>query len=318
MRTLVVALLLAASTAHACTNIRGVTLEGDYRMASGESHVDLLRKRMVAQPSSKLATLAGGQKDHYELEVDFVAHPEAAELDAVRDILNGEYAAAIEKLEALESAHPGNYSTAANLGTAYELAGDNKNALHWITEGMKRNENSHYGTEWLHKKILEAKVAMENDPSYLNNNHILSFSEDRNPNKPYAYEYDGRVFHYEELLKALHYQLGERMLFVKPDDAVVADLLYSFAVLEATTRVLEPAVELLPLAKEYGYHDTAELDARLARYQQIIDSTWKVTPGDILARTIGLVFFSLLLLAVALISRQIVKRVRARRDSTNM
>lgn len=311
MRKLLAILLFAVGTADACINVTGVTIEGDYRtVGGGESHVDLLRARMLAHPSSKLATLAGGQHDHYELEIDFVANPQAAEIDAVRDILTGSYFAAVEKLDALEAAHPGNYSTAANLGTAYELAGDNKKALHWITEGMKRNEDSHYGTEWLHKKILETKIAMESDPDYLKKNHILSFSEDRSPDKPYTYEYDGRWFHYEELLKALHYQLGERMLFVKPKNPVVADLLYSFAVLEATTRVLEPAVELLQFAKEYGYHDVVEIDSRMVRYQETIDSTWKFTGKDVVGGVFMLILLSLPLVLLYFVVRALVRLFR--------
>lgn len=316
MRTrLIFLLLLVASTADACTNITGVTLDGDYRMASGESHVDLLRARMLAKPSSKLTTLEGGKQDHYELEIDFVANPEAAELDAVRDILTGNYAAAIEKLQALESATPGHYSTAANLGTAYELAGDNQNALHWITEGIKRNEDSHYGTEWLHKKILEAKIALESDPDYLKKNPILPFAESPVQDHQFTFDYEKRKLSRDDLLKALHYQLGERMLFVKPTDPVVADLLYSFAILEANTRVLEPAVELLQLAKEYGYHDTANLDARMARYQQTIDSTWKITPGHVISGIFMLVLLSLPLLLLGFVARAVIRRIRARRDS---
>jgi len=312
---LAILLFFAVSTANACTNITGVTLDGDYRMASGESHVDLLRARMLAKPSSKLITLEGGEHDHYELEVDFVANPEAAELNAVRDILTGDYAAAIEKLQALESATPGNYSTAANLGTAYELAGDNKNALHWITEGIKRNEKSHYGTEWLHKKILEAKIALESDPDYLKKNHILPFADNPVQDHQFTFDYDGRSLYLDELLRTLHYQLGERMLFVKPTDPVVADLLYSFAILEANTRILEPAVELLQLAKEYGYHDSTDLDARMARYQQTIDSTWEITPGHVISGIFMLVLLSLPLLLLGFVVRAIIRRIRARRDS---
>ena len=116
-------------------------------------------------------------------------------------------------------------------------------------------------------------------------------------------------------MKALRYQLGERMLFVKPTDPVVADLLFSFATLEANTRVLEPAVELLQLAKEYGYHDSAELDARMARYQKTIDNTWKFTTKDILNNVVGLVFLCLLLMPLVLVIRARVRRSRARRDS---
>ena len=304
MRTLLVLLLIAATTAHACINMEGVSIDGNYVMVPADMDTPIvthLRESMRKKPSSRIQTLANSTNP--------------SEADALRDMFTGHYAAAIEKLEALETSAPGNYSTAANLGTAYELAGDNKNALHWITEGMKRNDYSHHGTEWLHKKILEAKIAMESDADHLTKNHILPFPESPNQNRNFTYSYDGRSIHWEELLKALRYQLGERMLFVKPTDPVVADLLFSFATLEANTRVLEPAVELLQLAKEYGYHDSAELDARMARYQKTIDNTWKFTTKDILNNVVGLVFLCLLLMPLVLVIRARVRRSRARRDS---
>jgi hypothetical protein len=52
---------------------------------------------------------------------------------------------------------------AANLGTALELLGNKEEALHWIREGIRRNPQSHEGTEWLHAKILEAKIAAQKD-----------------------------------------------------------------------------------------------------------------------------------------------------------
>ena len=176
-------------------------------------------------------------------------------------------------------------------------------ALHWIEEGIKRNDNSHYGTEWLHVKILEAKIAMESDPDFLLTHHTLDFSEDDMQKEAYFYRYRDRELRQSELLIALHYQLGERMLFVKPTDPIVADLLYSFAVLEANTRVLEPAVELLELARTYGYHDVADIDERLARYQGIIDSTWKVTPR----RAVNLVFVGALVLLLLLLGFLVVR-----------
>src|SRR6185437_11772073 len=73
---------------------------------------------------------------------------------------------AVELLQALENERPGEYFIAANLGTAYELTGNNEEAARWIAEGIRRNPESHEGTEWLHLKILEAKIAQEKDPDY--------------------------------------------------------------------------------------------------------------------------------------------------------
>jgi len=316
MRYLCILALFISQASFACMNIEGVTLEGTYGMSSGESHIDFLRARMAADPSSKLMALKGGPKERTNLETKLVKDPEDGEVPAIKDILTGNYTGAIEKLSALEDASPGSYSVAANLGTAYELAGDNVKALHWIEEGIKRNDNSHYGTEWLHVKILEAKIAVESDPDYLKTQHILDFPEEEMRNGNFIYRYRDREIHQSKLLDALHYQLGERMLFVKPTDPVVADLLYSFAVLEANTRVLEPAVELLGLAKSYGYYDVADIDERLARYNHTIDTTSKIHPRVVVEFVLVGTLFLFLLLLGFLVARSFYRLIRPPKPPT--
>ena len=71
---------------------------------------------------------------------------------------NGEYLRAKAIFIEIENKSPGLYATASNLGTTYELLGQNDLALHWITKAIKINPNSHNGSEWIHVKILEAKI----------------------------------------------------------------------------------------------------------------------------------------------------------------
>ncbi len=71
---------------------------------------------------------------------------------------------AVKFLEASEKKRPGRYQTAANLGTAYELTGNLVQARRWIKEGIARDPSSHEGTEWLHLRILDARLALTQDP----------------------------------------------------------------------------------------------------------------------------------------------------------
>jgi len=93
---------------------------------------------------------------------------------AVALLHTGETQEAIRLLQEVETEHPGAYQTAANLGTAYELAGDNANGLKWIEEGVKRNPDSHGGSEWIHVAILKAKINNTN-PKWLQEHSILGF-----------------------------------------------------------------------------------------------------------------------------------------------
>lgn len=134
---------------------------------------------------------------------------------AVALIFLGSHGKAIDVLVALERERPGVYTTAANLGTAYELAGDLKNALLWIGKGVERDASSHHGTEWLHLAILRAKLNLAADAAWLAKHTVLDTSETHSP---------------EEIVRAVEYQMGERLQFVRPLDPVVCDLFYQAAV----------------------------------------------------------------------------------------
>jgi tetratricopeptide (TPR) repeat protein len=184
---------------------------------------------------------------------------------AVALIHVGRVGEAVPMLEEAERKNPGVYVTAANLGTAYELAGDNRKALEWIKEGVRRYGDSHYATEWLHVKILEAKLALENDPQWLTKNSVLGADirapEDASrPERPVT-DYLGRPKSLEEVESALVYQLHERMEFVRPPDPVVADLLFDLSNLLARTRSAEHAEVVRSMALSYN---PGQVEIRLA------------------------------------------------------
>lgn len=173
---------------------------------------------------------------------------------------------AVDLLTRLEQEQRGHFFIAANLGTAYELSGNNEEALRWINEGIRRNPKDHEGTEWLHAKILEAKIAQQKDAAYFEKHSVLEL-------QPGAIgqtiRTGGRSFSAKELADAIEYQLGERLQFVKPPDPAVASLLYDYAAIESVIRSMESAKHILKLATDYGYPATkvaalnAEFDRRL-------------------------------------------------------
>lgn len=124
-------------------------------------------------------------------------------------VLAGRYEDAIRILNEFERDFPGDYATASNLGTAYELKGDVRNALAWIQKGMSRNRASHSGTEWLHVAILETKLNLQKDPRWLVTHSVLDGHESRS---------------LAEKEKALEYQLNERLNFIRGNDPIMYDL----------------------------------------------------------------------------------------------
>jgi hypothetical protein len=133
-------------------------------------------------------------------------------------IYSHRYADAIDVLLQLEKDFSGVYATASNLGTAYELAGDIPNATKWIEEGIKRNPNSHDGTEWLHLAILETKAELARTPQWLGTHSVLDKSDQHSP---------------AVVERALEYQLNERLYFIQNDDPIMCDLFYQAGVVTA-------------------------------------------------------------------------------------
>lgn len=191
---------------------------------------------------------------------------------AATTILNGDYDKAISYLTNLESANPGDYNTAANLGTAYELAGDNAQALHWIKEGIQRNPQSHQGTEWLHVMILSAKLAVEKGEIMADTSRLIPLPDTIEADS--ILNIHGESHKASHVLGALAYQLQERMTFVKPKERWVAECLYSLAVLQAHLYSTDDALDILSLAKSYGFPDSNALAAQRSRFER---SIWLAT-----------------------------------------
>lgn len=197
---------------------------------------------------------------------------------------------AIPLLQQLEKEKPGEYYVAANLGTAYELAGNNEQALHWINEGIRRNPADHEGTEWLHARILESKIALQKDPLYFTHNSVLQLHPE-DATKPITA--NGKTFGTDQVKKAIEYQLSERMQFVKPPDPAVASLLFDYSAIEAATGTLEDAKGILKLAVEYGYPAT-QVQPLLAFYDRQIEwGKWRpsVLASPFVLALVGLIIY---------------------------
>lgn len=167
---------------------------------------------------------------------------------AVVYIRFGEIKRAIPLLEEVERRFPGAYRTATNLGTAYELDGRNEDALRWIQEGIRRNKDSHEGTEWLHVRILQAKLALAKDPKWLESHRVSGI--ERDPKTGSEQMPDG--IPPKIVWSALQYQLRERLPFTPQKDLIVGQLLADYAELtHQITSDLAATMVLTRLAMSY-------------------------------------------------------------------
>jgi len=191
----------------------------------------------------------------------------------------GEIQPALAILVRIEQTRPGLYATATNLGTAYELIGKNEHALSWIRAGIRRNPESHDGSEWLHVAILESKLAMAANPGWLRTHSVLGldFGSEAAPRMPGVFPSGnkGQTLDARETSHAIHVQMAERLQFVGPPDAIVGDLLFDYANLLMLTDTMENAAAIYKLALSYDTPRAALAKQRMEYARLIVKGARK-------------------------------------------
>jgi tetratricopeptide (TPR) repeat protein len=165
-------------------------------------------------------------------------------------IVQGKYQEAINLYLEIEKIKPNRYSTASNIGTAYELIGNNQKALEWIKKSIKINPNAHDGSEWIHVKILEAKIKGE---TYITSSFLLNtdFGVEEEPSTKLSQEA------LEKLQKELYFQLNERASFIKNKDKIMALLMFELGnIVYATNKSDYLTLELYKKSQEYGFSNS--------------------------------------------------------------
>ena len=183
-------------------------------------------------------------------------------------VYNGDYVKAKIIFQSIEAAKPKLYATSSNLGTTYELLGQNDSAYYWIKKALSINPASHDSSEWIHLKILEAKIHKANPETILN----LDFGTKEKP------EYNHNL-NIDTLRTQLYFQLTERLSFVKPKEAIVAQLLFDLGNISAQTDDVSTALDIYKMAEMYGY-SSAVLEKRKAYFQKLQNRADMRTRGE--------------------------------------
>jgi tetratricopeptide (TPR) repeat protein len=255
---LLFALLLFAQLGMCCMNEYKTHLNGE--IESGEQgntvpfgffrNKDYLLKRLYESDSI------------YKFTRDFRDYSDYATLL----VYNGQYLKAKLIFQEIENKSPGLYETAANLGTTYELLGKNDSAYYWIDKAIKINPNSHKGSEWIHLKILKAKIEAKGNQKYFLSHSILSLNFGNKENPKNVNKVELRNLH-----KQLFHQLNERITFIKPKDLIIGQLLFDLGNISAIAVDVESAIDCYELAEEYGF-ESLILNKRKTHLQSL---TWK-------------------------------------------
>ncbi|WP_294674550.1 hypothetical protein [uncultured Fluviicola sp.] len=170
-------------------------------------------------------------------------------------VRGGKVKEALILFEALAKAYPNEYSIISNLGTTYELSGNNVKALEYIRKGLKLNPDSHDGSEWIHVKLLLAKIALEKDPHYFEKNTILKLTPKQEAS--------------EAIRKQLFTQLRERFPFCKGPDPVMADLLIDLGDCYTASISFEHANGLYQIAKLYYQSERTDIEEKIKQVRKL-------------------------------------------------
>ncbi len=223
---------------------------------------------------------------------------------AVAHLYLGNTSRAIELLLRAEELQPNEYAVASNLGTAYEIAGDNASALQWIVEGIRRNPESHKRSEWVHENLLRAKIEMAKDPEWIRDNTItgLRFGDGDSPAYDRLSSAANCPTDLRDTRKHLEHQLIERRQFITGADPVVAAMMFDLANATVLTGTVEDAIPIYATAKALGFHDSKLVDRRIAAAQQLANSNllsgWTYGSLGLAAFTIALLIVTGIILTI--------------------
>jgi tetratricopeptide (TPR) repeat protein len=195
----------------------------------------------------------------------------------------------------IEKEFPGRYSTASNLGTLYELIGENQKALTWISKSVSIDPQSHFGSEWLHVNILKAKIKGE-DAYTIEFLLGTDFGDNVIPSTNLTEK------ELANMQYSLYYQLNERMSFIEPPDKIVSLLLAALGDVCWLTNRQVPAAKNYSKALEYdGRNQLLASKLRRSQEKQIMIPLGTVKDSRDYASlyfVIGICFFAIAVISV--------------------
>lgn len=180
---------------------------------------------------------------------------------AVLELKIGDRKKALELMEQLYAKYPQEYNIVANLGTAYEVTGNNEKALELLKKAVAINPRSHHGSEWIHIGILEQKLAGKEYDQVINLG-IKDFPQWLN-DKSYVFTRPA-----DSLKIQIAYQLHERIGFIDAPDSVIGQLVLDFADIVAKTETKDTAVAFYDYALKYSPSLQPAIAARKAFLQE--------------------------------------------------
>ncbi|HEV7782456.1 MAG TPA: tetratricopeptide repeat protein [Chitinophagaceae bacterium] len=165
----------------------------------------------------------------------------------------GEYDKAFDILSRLEKEKPNEYNIIANLGTLYELRGENEKALLYIKKAVALNSASHHGSEWFHIKVLEAKLSGKDNSWWITHSVLGLSTVQKDP---------------EVIISDITYQLKERLPFTKRPDIMMASILNESGDYLLKHKKQQQAWVAYKIADEYDADNSFKLSSKTLKLEK--------------------------------------------------
>lgn len=169
----------------------------------------------------------------------------------------GRYRESLAILQDLVKRYPHEYKILSNLGTLYELNNMPDSALSILRATNKRFPEGHYGSEWFHLKVLEAKLNLRKDPHWLEQHRVLDLGiTQASPDTSEQFRHNmDRLWH-------TTYQLRERIPFTPTPDLLLANVLNELADAAAIEYSMLDAYKFYYIGMQYDPNDTYGMRAK--------------------------------------------------------
>lgn len=189
----------------------------------------------------------------------------------------GRFEEALKILKPLTEKYPEEYTLMANIGTVYELLGNVEQALFFIKKGLELNPESHEGSEWIHVKILEAKINLQKNPNWLNTHSIIGNDKLNQPKAKdkYSQEHGDRII----LINQIDYQLRTRIPFTPTPDLITAKLFQELADLAAREFSVEYAYIYYKITSYFAEGKNNDIKNNIIKYKKLVTKHYRQVPN---------------------------------------
>lgn len=269
MKKILLFLLLSTLSfkTYPCGNEYGYTLDGERQY----TRYFFLSERMLHFDEVKIKTKLSKLREKVnDGSANYKTHSDIA-LNLMK---LGKADSSVLLLRSLLRDYPDEYNINANLGTAYELTGKLDSALKYISRGVEINATSHRGSEWVHVKILEAKIKEKKYRGWIDTHPIIELND-------LLQKIDSANKRHElsTINHQVFYQIRTRAPFTPAPNKVLANILVTLGDFNAKVETYENA--LLAYANAINYEPSPYIQRKIKEKITALNRKRKAHPKEV-------------------------------------